>query len=222
MQRTDKYTSHSYLQKTIATKITGALLFEDYFDQKKDCINTYIARETIDKADAVYLDVIVNDSLLFGWGKLKNMKFTEHLNIVRKKVVCWKKNTFLLPSREAEKDCIEELVRLINDCTNQSATKDVDFKAIMAMASFLLQKPSKNSKAKDHLQGLKKRLKDCLNDDISELLHEEETNQKNIMKLNWPKNVNSLSQTFADFVVKGNVKSAIKLLKKNMENENLP
>ena len=92
----------------------------------------------------------------------------------------------------------------------------------MAMASFLLQKPSKNSKAKDHLQGLKKRLKDCLNDDISELLHEEETNQKNIMKLNWPKNVNSLSQTFADFVVKGNVKSAIKLLKNNMENENLP
>ena len=92
----------------------------------------------------------------------------------------------------------------------------------MAMPSLLLQKPSKNSKAKDHLQGLKKRLKDCLSDDISEPFYEEETSQKNIMKLNWPKNVNSLSQTFANLVVKGNVKSAIKLLKSNMENENLP
>lgn len=72
----------------------------------------------MDKADAVNLDVIVNDSLLFEWGKLNNMKFTEHLNIVRKKVVYWKKNTFLLPSGEAEKDCIKELVRIINDCTN--------------------------------------------------------------------------------------------------------
>ena len=65
-------------------------------------------------------------------------------------------------------------------------------------------------------------MKGWLSDDISELIHEREINQKNIIKLNRSKDVNNLSQTFADFIFRGNVNSAIKLLKNNIENGNLP
>ena len=49
----------------------------------------------------------------------------------------------------------------------------------MAKPSILLQKPSKTSKAKDHLSARKKRLKDWFSGDILELLHEGETIKKN-------------------------------------------
>lgn len=110
---------------------------------------------------------------------MKHATFTQHLNILYEKIVYWKKKIFSSPSGKAGKHYIEELTRLLNDCINESATKETAFKAAMAKPSILQQKPSKTSKAKDHLSARKKRLKDWFSGDILELLHEGETIKKN-------------------------------------------
>ena len=68
------------------------------------------------------------------------------------------KNLFLLPSGKAGKQCIDETTKLMNEWLQELPLKDITFKAIMIMPNLLLQKPSKNSKAKDHLKTLEKRL----------------------------------------------------------------
>ena len=55
--------------------------------------------------------------------------------------------------------------------------KNIVFKAIMIMPNLLLQKPSKNSKAKDHLTALERRMQSWLKGDLMELLHGGETIQ---------------------------------------------
>ena len=45
----------------------------------------------------------------------------------------------------------------------------------MIMPNLLLQKPSKNSKAKDHLTALERRMQSWLKGDLIDLLHEGET-----------------------------------------------
>ena len=58
----------------------------------------------------------------------------------------------MLPTGAAAKKHITETTKLMNGWTNNSPLKDIAFKAIHIRPSLLLQKPSKRSKVKDHLQ----------------------------------------------------------------------
>lgn len=60
-------------------------------------------------------------------------------------------NILSSPSGKAGKNYTEELARLINDWTCKSATRDIAFKAVMVMASLLLQKLSKTFKGRHNL-----------------------------------------------------------------------
>jgi len=98
--------------------------------------------------------------------------------------VFWRKNVFLLPTGECGKDYIDEMTRLLNAWIGDSALKNISFKAIMIMPSLLLQKPSKESKAKDHKEALERRFKHRRNSDIDELIREGNTIQSRLPKLN--------------------------------------
>ena len=67
----------------------------------------------------------------------------------------------------------------MNEWLQESPLKDIAFKAIMVMPNLLLQKPSKNSKAKDHLKALERRLESWISGDLLEL-KEAETIQKSL------------------------------------------
>ena len=75
------------------------------------------------------------------------------MSTVYEQIVYWRKNLFFLPSGKAGKQYIGETTKLMNEWLQESHLKDIAFKAIMTMPN-LLQKPSKNSKAKDHLKVL--------------------------------------------------------------------
>ena len=62
----------------------------------------------------------------------------------------------------------------------ESPLKDITFKAIMIMPNLLLQKPLKNSKAKDHLKALERHLESWISDDLLELLKEAQTIQQSL------------------------------------------
>ena len=71
----------------------------------------------------------------------------------------WKRNLFMLPSGIVGKEHIDECTRLILEWVNDNQLQSIGIKALMIMASLLLQKCSKNSKAMDHTESLKRKLK---------------------------------------------------------------
>ena len=59
---------------------------------------------------------------------------------------------------QARKDYRDEITRLLNAWIQDSAIKHLTFKAIMVMQSLILQKPSRNSKVKDHSEAFQRRI----------------------------------------------------------------
>ena len=117
---------------------------------------------------------------VFKWGDIDGTTFIERLELMYEKVVYWKKNLFLLATGKSGKLYIDESVKLLNSWVEGKAPHNIAFKAIMIMPNLLLQKPSKNSKAKDNLTTLERRMQSWLKGDLMELLDEGETIQKNL------------------------------------------
>ena len=95
-------------------------------------------------------------------------------------------------------------------------------KAVMMMPSLLLQKPSKESKSKDHLEALERRMKLWQSGDLLELLQESLTIQRNLKSVKGSKAVAQISKKFVEEMQKGNVNGALKLLTDNMDHGILP
>ena len=90
------------------------------------------------------------------------------------------------------------------------------------MPALLLQKPSKNSKSKNHVVSIERRLKFWEEWNISSLVREKETIQEK-MKINEKgMNIKKISLKFKNMMSKENVSGAFKLLTEKMSNEILP
>jgi len=169
------------------------------------------------------IDEINDDTAsTFVWGIIDGKTFTKNVNNVYEKIVYWKKNLFMLPTGKAGKVYIDEMTKLLNSWSNETSLMNVAFKALMIMPNLLLQKPSKTSKAKDHLKALERRLKTWKEGDVLELLREGETIQNLLQKIISKKRIAELSKQFASHMHKGNINAAIKVLTNNMKNGILP
>ena len=100
--------------------------------------------------------------------------------------------------------------------------KSTSLKAIHAMPALLLQKPSKSSKAKDHLQALERRIKLQDEGDIEGLLYEGMTIQQTLRSDKEGMAIAKISLKFKNLMSKGNINGALKLLTDNMHSGILP
>ena len=126
---------------------------------------------------------IVETDAVFKWGDIDGKSFTEKVELIYEKVVYWKKNLFLLPTGKSGKLNIDESVKLLNRWLEETALHNIAFKAMMIMPNLLLQKSSKNFKTKDHLTALERRMQSWFKGDLTELLDEGETIQKNLTQI---------------------------------------
>lgn len=85
-------------------------------------------------------------------------------------------------------------------------------KATTVLSIFLLQKPSKVSKIKDHVKCLKRRLQHWLNEDLEELMRGGRTIQQRLPKGRPARANSNLARTFSNLMFKGKVKAALDLL----------
>lgn len=92
----------------------------------------------------------------------------------------------MLPSGAAGKRFINELNRILNLWTDKSSFKNVALEKIHVLSGLLLQKPSKSSKEKDHLNAYEKSSKLWEEGKILELLDENRTIQERIPSSNTP------------------------------------
>ena len=134
----------------------------------------------------------------------------------------WHKNLFLLPSGSCGKGYIEETTKLLNEWIHGSPLNVISFKAVMLIPNLLLQKPSKNSKSKDHQLALERRLELWHKGEFEELYIEGKTIQASLKTTQNPSSIAEISKKFKQEMAKGNINSALKLLTNNMENRILP
>ena len=168
------------------------------------------------------IDNLVRDVPDFIWGEMSADIFIRDLNFIYEKTVYWKKNIFKLPSGSTGKKFIRECTRLIKSWTSKSALRDIAWKCIMVMPHILLQKPSKDSKSKDHSNALKRRLDFWHEGKIMEIYHESNTIQQRLKTASPPNSTEAISKKFANLMKKGNVSGAVKLLTDNMTGGILP
>ena len=164
---------------------------------------------------------MVTDTV-FKWGDIDGKTFTERVELIYEKVVYWKKNLFLLRTGKSGKLYIDENVKLLNSWVEGTTLHNIAFKAIMIMPNLLLQKPSKNSKAKDHLTALERTVQRWLKGDLMQLSHEGETIQKNLTQQLTKGDIGNFPKKFAALMRKGNANVAINLLTETMRNRILP
>ena len=105
-----------------------------------------------------------------------------------------------MPSGAAWKKYIEEITRLLKPWIQDSPLKTIALKAIHVTPVLLLQKPSKNSKSKDHLVSLEKCLKLWEVGDISNLFHEGETIQERMKISEKGINIEKISLKFKNMM----------------------
>ena len=171
----------------------------------------------------------------YKWGRYDSYKFEGNLSLVYEKIVYWENNLLMLPSGRAGKQFIEETTKLMNEWLHGSPLKDTAFKyiekkkkkdtafkAILIMPRLLLQKPSQKSKSREHLKALERCMDLWTSGEILDLLHEEDTIQKNLRPSNIPSTVAEISKKFTREMHKGNVTNAMKQLTDNMQNGILP
>ena len=103
-------------------------------------------------------DTAASRTIKYPWSQTGNTSLSNIIDIIYNKVVSWRKNLFLLPSGSCGKKYIEETTRLLNEWIHGSRLNGISLKAVMLMLNLLLQKPSKNSKSKDHQLALERRL----------------------------------------------------------------
>ena len=158
----------------------------------------------------------------FVWGEASSEVFINNLDIIYEKVVFWKNNLFKLPSGAAGKSFLKECTRLLRAWTSKSALRDIALKCIMIMPHLLLQKPCKESKAKDHSEALKRRMAFWQRGDLDSVFRECETIQKRMKKSAPSNSIEAISKKFATLMKKGNVSAAVKILTNSMEGGILP
>ena len=88
--------------------------------------------------------------------------------------------------------------------------KSISVKAAHAMTALLLQKPSQSSKAKYHLQRLKRRIKLWNESNIEGLFYEDMTIQQRLRSDKEGMTITKISLKFKNLMSKGNVDGALK------------
>jgi len=192
------------------------------------CRRRYLEVNALQVNDAANLIEQDDDNVIepvrekYYWKEIPASIFESDVNYAYEKIVYWRKNLFMVPTGGAGKRFINELTRLITSWTANSTIADISLKALHIMPALLLQKPSKNSKAKDHLISLERRLILWENGDLQELISEGTAIQDRLTSMIQPNDIAKISKKFKDLMQKGNVNGALKLLSNNMNNGVLP
>ena len=95
----------------------------------------------------------------FYWNTVLGGVYQKDLEEAYNQIVYWRKNIFMVLTGAAGKQFIDEIFRLVDLWTNDTLLENIALKATYVMPALLLPKPSKASKAKDHLKALERRLR---------------------------------------------------------------
>ena len=111
---------------------------------------------------------------------------------------------------------------MINVWVYDTTIKNTALKALHVMPALLLQKPSKNSKSKDHLKSIERRFEIWKERNLNELYKEGKAIQDRLKSDGSQNDIAKISKEFKFQMQKGNVNGALKILTNNMSGGILP
>ena len=109
---------------------------------------------------------------------LNGIEFASLVDKAYEKIITWKKNVFLVPSGKQGKKFVSILSYWLENFNKNTTFRGITLKVFMILASLLLQKPSRNSKSKDHIEKLETRITLWESGNITDLVKEGENIQK--------------------------------------------
>ncbi len=148
----------------------------------------------------------------FMWGPIDGEQFLKEVNSTYELVIHWKPNLFLPPYGASGKKFVQELARLLQAYADSSSLECIAMKGITMLQQLLLQKPSKNSRAKDHSKHLLRRFDLWEAGNLDALLSEGMCIQQRLSSNHSSKKKSTLSLLFAQKMKKGNVQAALNLI----------
>ena len=148
----------------------------------------------------------------FTWRDLDSTSFTRLLDSAYDEAVHWKKNCFKIPQGNAGKSFAKELARLFLAFASGSALESVALKAATVLPLLVLQKSHQNSKTKDHIACLERRLKLWDEGDIPGLVREGRAIQNRLPQHLPQGSERELARSFAKLMFQGKTQAALQLL----------
>ena len=155
------------------------------------------------------------------WHNLSNSEFVKHIDKAYNEIITWRKNPFKILSGKAVKDFIKELTFWIKKFNSDTQFHGIALKIFMLLPSLLLQKPSKDSKAKEHLKKLEERLKSWNEGDINILIREGRHIQKRLASSR-KRSTKDSARIFSKLKFQGKINAALKLLSDDWDYGILP
>lgn len=142
------------------------------------------------------------------WGGIDGVDISPILDQAYNTVVRWKPNFFKLPSGTVGKDFIIELTKLVNQYINNTSLQFLSMRSLMVIGPLLLQKPSKKSKNREHINHLKRRLDLWRSGKLLELISEGEAIQKRLTQ--GKHNPENHQRVFVRLMLQGKISAALK------------
>ena len=150
---------------------------------------------------------------VFSWGQQSSESFTYSLHATYSEVVHWRPNLFRVTQGHVGSAFVSELARLFNAFATASALESVALNAATVLPILLLQKPSRNSKLKQHISCLERCMKIWQAGDLNELVLERRTIQKRLPKTSPDSEKDRRrASNFSKLMCHGKVKEALDLL----------
>ena len=129
-------------------------------DLKRIQVNTEIPIERRDNIE-VFLPLYQPDNIYTDtdWHNISGKEFFDFVNRLYDNIIHWRKNLFKLSAGKASRIFIKEFIIWLDHYNRSTPFKSTPLKYLMTFPCLLLQKPSRNSKAKDHSKAIEDRLK---------------------------------------------------------------
>ena len=154
---------------------------------------------------------------LQNWNEYTGKEFCDEINGIYEEVIHWRKNLFKVPSGSAGRRFITELTEWLDHFNKGTEFSSIALKVFMVLPCLLLQKPSRNSKAKDHTKKLEYKLNLWQEGNISEIIKDNRTIQRKLPNIANRTSEDS-ARSFAKLIWNGKVHAALKMLTKDYEN----
>jgi len=151
----------------------------------------------------------------FQWSEsVSGEAFSTAIRAAYEEIVRWKRNIFMLPSGKIGERFVLEMARLFKSFGESTPLESIALKAAMVLPQLLLQKPSRNSRVKDHIKCLQRRMSLWDDGDIQALVVEGRAIQQRLRQQQHTDEADRITKSFARLMKQGKVKSALRLLAK--------
>ena len=150
----------------------------------------------------------------FRWGDKDGEYLTQKIDQCYKEIVHWRRNLVKVPSGKVGTSFVQEVAHIFRAYAESSALDGIALKAAMILPALLLQKSHSQSRTKEHVKHLERRLGLWKDGNLDSLLDEGKTIQSHLSREGNSRNAptEQIFRKFSKLMMEGKVRAALRLI----------